>query len=523
MDHVQVVTLFLLLLTAAGAGLARVLDVPYPILLVVGGTAVGFVPGMPSFELDPELVLYVLLPPLLYASAYSSSWRDLRRHARVIGLNAFGLVVATTVVVAVAAHALVDGLPWAAAFALGAVVSPTDPLAATQITQRLGVPRRTTVVIEGESLINDGSALVIYRTAVAAVGGTAFVWWHAAGDFVLAVVVGVLVGLVVGYVVGRVSRTAREDAFLTVVLSLSAGYVAYIPAEQLHGSGVIAAVTAGLVMGHQAPTTSTADGRLRSTAFWEVLVFLVNAVLFASVGLEVPHVLDQQSRGFGTLLAIGLAVAVVVVLTRFAWSHVMTAVLRTLDRRPSQRERRASWQLRTVNIWCGLRGAVSLAAALALPVDFPERDLLVFATLCVVWVTLVGQGLTLPLLIRLLGVTDDGVSSREELHARKVATRAALDEIERLGGEDWTRPDTMERLQGMYEFRQRRLLQRAGRAEEGAEDAEARSQDYQRIVRTVLDAQRDALVRLRREGAIGNDALVTVERELDLEEERLDS
>jgi monovalent cation/hydrogen antiporter len=198
-------------------------------------------------------------------------------------------------------------------------------------------------------------------------------------------------------------------------------------------------------------------------------------------------------------------------------------VIRTVDRRPSQRERRASWQLRMVGNWSGLRGAVSLAAALALPTDFPERDLLVFVTLCVIWATLVGQGLTLPLLIRALRITDDGSFAHEELVARKVAARAALARIDELVGEDWAREDTLDRMRGLYEFRVRRLLQRAGKAEDGAEDAETRSRDYQRVVRAVLDAQRLALVELRREGRIGNDVLVTVERELDLEEERLDA
>jgi Na+/H+ antiporter len=523
MSDVPTVTLFLLVLVAAISALSRVLRVPYPILLVVGGSLVGFLPGMPSVTLDPDVVLFVMLPPLLYNAGYSSSVRDLRANARVITLSAVGLVVATTCVVAVAMHEAVDGLPWAAAFALGAIVSPTDPLAATQIVRRFGLPSRSVTVIEGEALVNDGSALVIYQTAVAVAGGGAFVLWQAGGLFVVEVVGGVAVGLAVALLMNWLSQHAHEDQLLRLVLSLASGYLAYLPAEELGLSGVLAGVTVGLVMGHRAPVISTSTSRLRNDAFWEILVFLLNAVLFASVGLQLPNVLAGQDRSAAELAGLGLLVAAAAVLTRLVWTHVITFVIRALDRRESQRARRSTWQARTVSAWCGLRGAVSLAAALALPANFPQRDLLIFLALCVIWATLVGQGLTLPALIRVLRVHDDGVLAREELHARKGATSAALEELERLSGEDWTRPDTLERMRGLYQFRRRRLAQRAGHRQDENEDIESRSHDYQRIVRTVIEAQRRELVRLRDAGEIGNDALNVVQRELDLEEERLDS
>ncbi|MDE9364787.1 Na+/H+ antiporter [Luteipulveratus sp. YIM 133132] len=523
MGDVETIVVLLLVLVAAASALARVLGVPYPILLVIGGSLVGFVPGVPELRLEPELVLSVFLPPLLYDAAFSTTVRDLRASARVITLSAVGLVLATTAVVAAVAHALVDGLPWAAAFALGAIVSPTDPLAATQIARRLGLPRRTLTVIEGESLVNDGSSLVVYQSAVAIVGGASFVWWRTGGLFVGEVLGGVAIGLAVAVVMNWMLAHAGEDQLLRVVLTLTAGYLAYLPAERLHLSGVLAAVTCGLLMGHRSPTVSTATSRLRNGAFWETLVFLLNAVLFVSVGLQLPRVLESQDRDVGELARLGVIVALTTIAVRLLWTPFITAVIRTLDRREVQRARRASWQARTVTSWCGLRGAVSLAAALALPADFPERDLLIFLALCVIWATLVGQGLTLPWVIRLLGVQDDGVTAREELHARKAAAAAAVEEIDRLEEEDWTREDTLERMRGLYEFRRRRLRQRAGVSDDGEEDAEARSLAYQRTVRSILDAQRRELVRLRDEGEIGNDALHAVERELDLEEERLDS
>jgi monovalent cation/hydrogen antiporter len=495
----------------------------YPILLVIGGSLVGFVPGMPHIALDPDVVLFVLLPPLLYDAAYSSSVRDLRANARVITLSAVGLVVATACLVAVAAHLAVPGLPWAACFALGALISPTDPLAATQIIRRLGLPSRSVTVVEGEALVNDGSALALYQTAVAAIGGTAFTVWQAGGLFVLEVAGGIAVGFVVALLMNWIFQHTSEDQLLKLVLSLASSYLAYLPADQLGLSGVLATVTTGLVMGHRAPVITTATVRLRNGAFWEILVFLLNAILFAGVGLELPDVLSSQHRSAAVLAGLGILIATTTILTRLAWTHVITFMIRAVDRREVQRARRSTWQARTVSAWCGLRGAVSLAAALALPADFPERDLLIFLALCVIWATLVVQGLTLPWLIRLLRVTDDGVSAREELHARKAAARAALDELQRLDSEDWTRPDTLERLRGLYQFRIRRLAQRAGHRLDDAEDAESRSHDYQRILHAIITAQRHELVRLRDDGEIGNDALNVVQRELDLEEERLDS
>ena len=523
MGDVSTITLFFLLLVAAASVLGRLLRVPYPIVLVIGSSAAGFVPGLPAGEINPDIVLFVLLPPLLYHAASTSSLRDLRDNARPITMSAVGLVLATMGLVAVVAHAVVPGMHWPAAFALGAVVSPTDPLAATEIAARLGVPRRATVIIEGESLVNDGSALVVLQTAVAAAFGVGLEWWQTGGLFVLEVLGGVAVGLVVAGVMSWLVPRLHGDDLLYVVLSLACGYLAYLPADELHLSGVLAVVSAGAVMGHRGHAISTASSRLQNDAFWSALVFLLNAVLFVSVGLELPSALRVQDRTALDLVVLGLLVSAVTILTRLVWMHTVPYLIRVIDRRPSQLERRATWRVRTVSAWCGLRGAVSLAAALSLPLDFPQRGLIVFLTLCVIWATLVGQGLTLPTVIRMLRVEGDDVAAREELHGRKAATRAALDELERVAEQDWAREDTVERLRGLYEFRQRRLLQRAGVADETEEDAEGRSRDYQRIVRALLAAQHRELVRLRDVGEIGDDALLIVGRELDLEEERLDS
>ena len=524
MEHVELVVLFLLVTVAALTALARVLGVPYPILLVVGGSLVGFVPGVPDVELEPDLVLLIFLPPLLFNAAYFSSVRDLRADLRAITMTAIGLVLLTTAAVAVVAHEVIDGLPWAAAFALGAIVSPTDPLAATTIARRLGVPRRLTAVIEGESLVNDGTALVAYRTAVAAAVGGTFDLLDATADFFVNIAGGIGVGVVAGFILMAALRKMRGEDVVGVVISLAAGYVGYIPAEELGVSGVLAAVVVGLMVGHRSSELSTPASRLRGYAFWEVLVFLLNAVLFVLVGLQLPGILEDQQRSAGELIGLAVLVSVIVVATRLVYVNTTPYLIRALDRRPSQRARRVGWRMRFVTGWSGLRGSVSLAAALALPAGFPERDLLIFLTLAVIFATLVVQGLTLPLLIRRLGIEDDGAGEREELHARRQAAQAAIEHLRRLDGEEWARADSVERMIRLYEFRDRRLRQRSGELADGEseEDPEERSRAYQRLVREVLDAQRRRVIQLRDEGTISDEVLHALERELDLEDQRLE-
>jgi Na+/H+ antiporter len=516
------VELLLLGLMVAGAGLsvlARPLGVPYPILLVLGGLVLGFVPGLSHVELPPELVLVLFLPPLLYRAAFFSSPRDLRADLRAISLLAVGLVLATMAAVAAVAHALVEGLPWPAAFALGAIVAPTDPLAATAIARRLGTPRRLVTLLEGESLVNDASALVAYRIAVGAVGG-GFVLWQAGLRFVAGAAGGVAIGLLVGRLAAEVRRRV-DDPPAEIVLSLVTGYAAYLPADRLEASGVLAAVTAGLYVGWRAPELAGPGTRLLGFSFWEVLEYLLNAILFILVGLQLHPILSELSgRSAAVLLGQAALVGAVVIAVRIAWLFTVPYLVRALDRRPSQVARRVGARERLVSAWCGMRGAVSLAAALALPPRFPERDLLVFLTFAVIFATLVVQGLTLPALIRRLGVRGDGVEEQEELRARMEAARAALDRLEELAGEDWTRDDTVQRLQGLYQFRLRRLKARVGKIEDdGYED---RSLAYQRLVRELLEAQRQAIVRLRNQGTISTDVMHRIERDLDLEDSRLE-
>jgi CPA1 family monovalent cation:H+ antiporter len=527
MEHIEIFLIGLFVAVAGLSTLARVLSIPYPILLVLGGLAMGVIPGLPEVELEPDLVLVIFLPPLLFYAAFQSSWRDLRADARAISLASIGLVLLTTCAVAVIAHEAIEGMPWAMAFALGAIVSPTDPVAATAIMRRLGVPRRLVTVVEGESLVNDAGALIAYRVAVAAAVGGTFSLGEAALDFVVAAAGGVAVGLAAGWVIGEVRRRL-DDPPVEITVSLLTGYAAYVPAEELELSGVLAAVTAGLYIGRVSPEISSAGMRIRGFSAWEVLTFLLNATLFLLIGLQLNTILDGLSGySTGELLGYAALIAGTVIVMRIVWSFTMPYVVRALDRRPSQRARRAPAAFRMVSAWSGMRGAVSLAAALALPLEtdagaaLPQRDLILFLTFAVILATLVLQGLTLPALIRFLGVRDDGMDrEREEIRARLVAAKAALAALDELVEQDWTRDDTIERMRALYDYRLRRFGARAGKVpDDGYED---RSLSYQRAVQAVIAAQHRAVVDLRNQGEIADDVMRQIERELDLEEERLE-
>jgi len=527
-QHLEIVILGLLVAVSGLALLARVLRVPYPIFLVLGGLALGFVPGMPEITLNPDLVLLIFLPPLLYAAAFFSSLRDLRANVRPIALLSVGLVVATTLSVAAAAHFLA-GLPWQTAFILGAVVSPTDVVAPTAIIRRLGVPRRIITVIEGENLTNDWTALVFYRFAVAAVATGTFSLWEAGLGFLITGPGGFLIGLAVAWAVAQVRRRI-DDAMVEITISLFTGYAAYLAAEELGLSGVIAAVTAGVFLGWRSSELYAPATRIQAYGVWDLLQFLLNAVLFVLIGLQLPRVLEGISGEPVAVLAFwGALVGAVVILTRLVWVFVLTYLPRMLFRRIREKDPVPPWQQIAIVAWSGMRGAVSLAAALAIPLTtqtgapFPQRDLLIFLTFCVILATLVLQGLSLPVLIRALGVGDDGLDEKEELKARLKVAKAAVGRVDELAAEDWVREDTAQRMRGLYDYRRRRFAARFGYLEDGDdEDYEDRSTTFQRFQREVLTAERAELLRLRNEGLINDEIMRRVERDLDLEEARLE-
>jgi Na+/H+ antiporter len=522
----QLVLLALLASVALLTALAPALRVPYPILLVLGGLALGFIPGVPRLQLPPDLVLVGVLPPLLYSGGFFTSLRDLRANVQPISLLALGLVAVTMVTVAAVAHR-VAGLAWAPAFVLGAVVAPTDPLAATQIARRLGVPRRSVTIVEGEALVNDASALALYRTAVVAVVAGTFSFWDAGLHFLLSVAGGVAVGLAVGWLVALI-RIRLDNIPAEIAVSLLCGYLAYIPANALHVSGVLAAVTIGVYLGWRAPELSTPEMRMQGNAVWVTLVFVLNALLFTLVGMQLRPILDGLSGTSALSLTLdALAVTVTVIAARIFFVYPFTYLSRLVARRRHARDPYPSSKGPALVAWMGLRGAVSLAAALALPVTtsagapFPGRQLIEFLAFAVILGTLVVQGLTLPMLIRVLDVEDDGIEAKEDAKARIRAAKAAIDRLEELREEDWVADDTADRLRGLYNFRRTRFEARFDDADDGA--IEERSVSYQRLRRELLDAERAEIVRLRNEGVIGDDVMHRIERDLDLEHSRLDA
>jgi monovalent cation/hydrogen antiporter len=517
--HQDVELLALLIALGALLALSPTLRLPLPILLVLGGVVLGFVPGLPHVSLPPDVVLVAVLPPLLYSGAFFTSLRDLRTNRRPISLLAFGLVATTMAAVALAAHEWI-GLPWAVAFTLGAVVSPTDALAATEIASRLGAPRRVVSLIEGESLVNDGTALVLYKAAVGAALGGAFSLLDTSGRVVLNVVGGIAIGLAVGRLV-RFVRRRLDDPPVEIAIAVLSGYLAYLPAAAAGVSGVLAAVTIGVYMGWYTPELTNERTRLSGDAFWEILVFLVNALLFVLVGLQLRRIVDALS-GIATLKLAGYAalVCAVVMLTRIVWVPVFTYLPRWLFRRIREHDPYPPWEYPAVISWAGIRGAVSLVAALALPTDFPDRELIVFLTFTVIVATLVLQGLTLPGLIRLLGVSDDGGANREDAKARVKAAEAALARLEELVADGAVLPDTAERLRGSFGFRRDRFRARFDEDDDGA--IEERSLAYQRVMRELLDAERATVVALRNGGLIDDSVMQRVQRDLDLEAARLD-
>jgi CPA1 family monovalent cation:H+ antiporter len=468
-----------------------------------------------------------VLPPLLYSTAFFSSLRDLRANVRAISLLAIGLVIATTFGVAAVAHTIIDGLSWKAAVVLGAIVAPTDPVASTSIAQRLNVPRRVVAVVEGESMVNDATALIVYKFAVAAVVAGTFSLAEAGMKFVLSVAGGVAIGLVVGWLVARVRRRL-DDPPVEIALSLLTAYFAYLPAEAVGASGVVAAVTVGIYLGWRAPRLVTSPStRLQSQAVWEILVFVVNAFLFALLGLQFQHLVNGlNGYSAATLVGDGALVGAAVIVVRIMWVFPLTYLPRFLFRRVRERDPYPPWQLPMIVGWTGMRGAVSLAAALALPLrtdggtPFPARGLIIFLTFCVILVTLVLQGLTLPGLIRLLGVHDDGGADLEEAKARKHAAKAAIARIDQLAAEDWVREDTADRMRGLYDYRLRRFAARFDDGDDGA--LEDQSISYQRLRREALDAERGAVFDLRNRGVINDEVMNRVVRDLDLEDTRLE-
>ncbi len=513
-----------LIMLAVAVALGRFSDalrLPYPVLLVFAGMGLAFVPGLPDVRLDPELTLALFLPPLLFASAYYTSWRDFRMYIRPILLLAIGLVFATTLGVGLVFKWLVPDVPWAAAFLLGAIVSPPDAVAAAAIMERLKLPRRIVAILEGESLVNDATGLVLYKFALAAVLTGTFSAWEAAATFTIYAAGGTGLGIAVGF--GAVAVMRRlDETLLQIVASFIIPYVAFLLGEQIHVSGVLAVVAAGLVIGWHVPELASAEARMQSNMVWGAVVFVLNAIVFILIGLELDGILDRlNAYSMTELLTWAGAISVAAIVIRMIWvfpnayvPHLFEAVRRIEPRPPIA--------MTVIIGWCGMRGVVSLAAAQAIPhfaaagEPFPARDLIVFLSFAVIFATLIVQGTTLGPLIRMLKFGGDRNEEAEEEIARRKMAHAGLTELEDQAQHDIVALDLAPTLRRIY---QARLLEQAP-TQDDLDFAQARAQ-ARHVREALLAAERKRLLKLRREREIGDGVLHKLLRELDIEEMRL--
>jgi monovalent cation/hydrogen antiporter len=518
--HLIQITIFLLLCAVLLGWVARRAEVPYPIALVLGGAALGFVPGLPQFSFDPEFLLVLVLPPILYQAALLTSWRDFKANLKPISLLAIGLVLATTLAVGTGLKMLIPDIPWAAAFVLGAIVSPPDAVAATAILSRLSIPRRVVTILEGESLVNDASGLVLYKFAVAAALTGTFSLVDASVQFVLVATGGLVVGALMGLIFVSIHRHLG-DAFIEVLLSLSVPYLAYIFAESFHVSGVLAVVAAGLVRGRYAPEIVSAKMRILARSVWNILVFLLNSLIFILMGTQLSGIVARLT-GYSVweLATAATFVSVVAILVRFLWVYPATYLPALLSPKLRGHHQLPPEEEVFIVSWCGMRGIVSLAAALALPAhiasgaSFPYRDLIIFLTFVVITVTLVVQGLSLTPLIRALKVGSDWSAHEEERRARLAMGRAAQMAIDEITGQTEAPPELAERIRAEFAEKMKLVMPQ--------ELVLSHDTDHARRLRlAAFSAQRRELINVWRDNQISDDVLHLLEEELDYQESRL--
>lgn len=518
----------LLLLVAGSAACAAAAcrtPVPAPLLLVTVGLVISYVPGVPAYELDPDIVLPLLLPPLLYTAATDSSYLDLRAQLRPVALLSVGYVLFATLAVGWAVYLIVPSLPLTAALVLGAVVAPPDAVAATAVARRVGLPSRITTILQGESLVNDATAITAFKVALAAAVGEGATWSEGIGEFLLAAVGGVAVGLLL-MVPLHWLRTHLKEALLQNTLSLLIPFVAYGVAEQVHASGVLAVVVVALYLGHRAWEVDFAT-RLQEEAVWKMVAFVLESAVFALIGLQLPVVLKGLGAYEGVDAAwYAVALFLIVVVTRFVWVYPATFLPRILSARIRKREDNPTWKGPFVIAWAGMRGVVSLAIAFSIPLtvhggeDFPDRNLILFLTFTTVIGTLVVQGLTLPPLIRLLKLPgrDAQTETLAEANAQAQASRAAEKRLDALLEDERNAlpPPLADRLRTVLERRRNAVWERLGAV--NPVTGETADDTYRRLSREMIGAEREVFVRLRDLRFIDDEMLRTLLRRLDLEE-----
>lgn len=525
MENIGIIIFLLFGITFLGV-LSNKYRFPFPIALVLCGVAVSLVPGLPVITLSPEIVFIVFLPPLLYGAAWNTSWHEFKAAIRPISLAAIGLVLFTMLSVAVVIHALIPSMGWPLAFLIGAIVSPPDAVAATAVTKGLGLNPRLIAVLEGESLVNDDSGLIAYKYALAAVAAGNFVLWQASISFLVAATMGILIGLAVGYIMYLVHKRFICDAIIEVTLTLLTPFAAYLLAEEFHFSGVLAVVATGLYLSFRSGDIFSHQSRIMAYAVWDVVIFVLNGLIFILIGLQLRNVMAGMS-GYSTkeLLLYGAVVSFVVIVVRFVW--VVPAVY--LPRMLSKRIRMEALDPRNLVVfgWAGMRGVVSMAAALALPLqmangtDFPHRNLVIYLSFCVILTTLVLLGFTLPWVIRRLKLEPHSIVAEEYLVRTEIVSSAITHIEENLS---LLNDDLLNNIKSKYEVKYNRLQKTdlpANYFGKGKTLASNIFNQYSQVQLDLLNIERQTLKQMHRQGKASEEILRKVEKELDLEEVRL--
>ncbi len=532
------IVIFIMAILISLTAIANKRKFPFPILLVIAGLIIGFMPGLPNLALDPDVVFVIILPPLLYDAASKTSWNEFRSSIRPISALAISLVFFTTVAVAVTAHFAIPGFTWPLAFVLGAVVSPPDAVAASGIIKGLGLNRRVITIIEGESLVNDASALIAYRYAVAAVTTGTFVFWQAGLQFLLVAGVGILIGILSGYLFVLSIKRIHNNAIVETSLTLLAPFVAYLAAEHFHMSGVLAVVSAGLVISWRGPEVFSYRGRIRNRVVWDTMIFLLQGFVFILIGLQLPSIIIDLGRyPFTEILGYGLLISLVTILIRIIWVFggaywfkIFQAVKKDTDEAKGNTEPDDTWKNVMVVAWTGTRGVISLAAALALPLvmqdggAFPKRHSIIFLAFVVIFVTLVVQGLSLPLLIRWLKIKPQ---DNETVEANELQLHLASSTLHFIETELKLPRSTkfQQQLKNKYEGEIQQLTKvikrhkKANRINEAVEEAPPDELHIAQIA--ISKFQRELLLKVHKEGDFSDTVIRQVEREMDIDELKL--
>jgi Na+/H+ antiporter len=517
----------LLFIVSMLAMISNRLRISYPILLVIAGLAISLIPGIPLVEMDPHIVFEIFLPPLLYYAAWYTSWNDFWRWRRPIAMLGFGLVLITSLAIARFSNGLIPGFSLPLGFLLGGIISPPDAVAATSVLQNLRIPKRAVTILEGESLVNDAASLIVFRFSLAAVLTGKFVFWKAGVDFLLVIFMGIVIGLAIGCVVYAIHRWLPTTSSIDTAITLITPYLMYITAEHFHFSGVLAVVSGGLFLSYRSHQIFSYETRLQADSVWDVLIFLLNGVVFILIGLQLPYIV----RGLGeyslmAAIGYGLAISLLTILVRLAWVYPGAYLPRFFSRRIRKRETVPGWKLIFLIGWSGMRGVVSLASALAIPLTltdgqaFPHRNLILFITFTVILFTLVLQGLTLPFVIRRLKLKEEGNDEEQRLNLRLRLATLIVEYITTRYPEESTAIQAFSRLKARYERMISITNERLKKGEEKDDGQPDFLPRYRSLLLELVNIQRQELSRMRRENQFTEEVLRSKETELDLEEAR---